>query len=343
MNIRNVIFSLLTVSVFVMMSGCSKQKAKHSVQPVTVEVQVIGMNGEAGSQNYVGLVQAASTTPLSFSVAGTVTKVYAREGQRVAEGATLAEINDASYQQSYAAAQASLRQAQDGYDRLKQLHDKGSISEVQWVEMETKLAQARSAEAIAKRNLESCRLLAPFSGVVGKVDVEVGMNVMPGAAALSLLQTHGMQVNIPIPENVISDVRVGQPVRIKVSALENRSFDGKVGAKGVVANPLSHNYEVTVPLSNSDGALMPGMVCSAWLASGDTNQLIVLPNRVVKKSYGGDSFVWVARNGKAEKRVVTTGGLAQRGVIISSGLQLGDSVIVNGEQKVSTGSSIKVK
>lgn len=341
MDVRKAFFALL--SLMVLLNGCSKQNEKRSLQPVTVEVQVIGTNGEVGSQNYVGLVEAASTTPLSFSVAGNVTKVYVHEGQRVAEGALLAEINDASFQQSYSAAQASLRQAQDGYDRLKQLHDKGSISEVQWVEMETKLAQARSMEAIAKRNLESCRLTAPFSGVVGKVEVEEGMNVMPGTSALSLLQTHGMQVNIPIPENVISDVKVGQPVCITVSALNNRTFQGKVGAKGVVANPLSHNYEVTVPLSNSDGALMPGMVCSAWLASSDTAHLIVLPNRVVKKNYGGDSFVWVAHNGKAEKRAVTTGGLAQRGVIIASGLQLGDSVIVNGEHKVSTGSSIKVK
>lgn len=341
MKIRNIFIVLLLLAA--LLCGCSKQNAKHTIQPVTVEVQVIGMNGEVGSQNYVGLVQAASTTPLSFSVAGNVTKVYVHEGQRVADGTLLAEINDATFQQSYSAAQASLRQAQDGYDRLKQLHDKGSISEVQWVEMETKLAQARSTEAIAKRNLESCRLTAPFSGVVGKVEIEEGMNVMPGTAALSLLQTHGMQVSIPIPENVISDIKVGQPVCITVSALNNRTFQGKIGSKGVVANPLSHNYEVTVPLSNSDGALMPGMVCSAWLASGDTAQLIVLPNRVVKKSYGGDSFVWVAHNGKAEKRVVTTGGLAQRGVIIATGLQLGDSVIVNGEQKVSTGSSIKVK
>ena len=329
--------------VFLLLTGCKEKKTSRILQPVPVEVMVIGEEGEAGAQNYVGTIEAASASVLSFPVAGNITKVYVREGQKVAEGSLLAEVNDASFKQAYSAAQATLRQAQDGYDRLKLLHDKGSISEVQWVEMETKLAQAVSSEAIAKRNLENCKLRAPYSGVVGKVSAEEGMNVLPGNTVLTLLQTHGMQVNIPIPENVISSVTVGQPVRISVSALNNRIYEGKVGSKGVVANALSHNYEVLVPLKNSDGALMPGMVCNAWLPSSDTTQLIVVPNRVVKIDHTGEHYVWLASGDKAVRRTVITGGLAQRGIIIAEGLNPGDSVIVNGEQKVSTGSSVSVR
>lgn len=329
---------LLIVSV-----GCREKKQSRALLPVPVEVMVIGEEGEAGAQNYVGTIEASSASVLSFPVTGNVTKVYVREGQKVAEGQLLAEVNDASFRQAYSAAQATLRQAQDGYDRLKLLHDKGSISEVQWVEMETKLAQAVSSEAIAKRNLENCKLKAPYSGVIGKVNAEEGMNVLPGNAVLTLLQTYGMQVNIPIPENVISSVTVGQPVRISVSALNNRIYEGKVGSKGVVANALSHNYEVLVPLKNSDGSLMPGMVCNAWLPSSDTTQLIVVPNRVVKIDHTGEHYVWLASGGKAVRRTVITGGLAQRGIIIAEGLIPGDSVIVNGEQKVSTGSSVSVR
>ena len=334
---------LLMLCVFLLLTGCKEKKTSRILQPVPVEVMVIGEEGEAGAQNYVGTIEAASASVLSFPVAGNITKVYVREGQKVAEGSLLAEVNDASFKQAYSAAQATLRQAQDGYDRLKLLHDKGSISEVQWVEMETKLAQAVSSEAIAKRNLENCKLRAPYSGVVGKVSAEEGMNVLPGNTVLTLLQTHGMQVNIPIPENVISSVTVGQPVRISVSALNNRIYEGKVGSKGVVANALSHNYEVLVPLKNSDGALMPGMVCNAWLPSSDTTQLIVVPNRVVKIDHTGEHYVWLASGGKAVRRTVITGGLAQRGIIIAEGLNPGDSVIVNGEQKVSTGSSVSVR
>ncbi len=341
MKMRNCL--LLMSCLLFILTGCKGKKESRSLQAIPVEVMVVGEEAEAGAQNYVGTIEASSASVLSFPVAGNVTKVYVREGQKVYEGQLLAEVNDASFQQAYSAAQATLRQAQDGYDRLKLLHDKGSITEVQWVEMETKLAQAVSSEAIAKRNLENCKLTAPYSGVVGKLSAEEGMNVLPGNAVLTLLQTRAMQVNMPIPENVISEISVGQPVRISVSALNHRIYDGKISSKGVVANALSHNYEVLVPLQNSDGALMPGMVCNVWLPSTDTSQLIVVPNRVVKIDHTGDRYVWLASGGKAVRRSVTTGGLAQRGIIIAEGLEPGDSVIVNGEQKVSTGSAVIVR
>ena len=69
----------------------------------------------------------------------------------------------------------------------------------------------------------------------------------------------------------------------------------------------------------------------------------MVPNRVVKIDHTGEHYVWLASKGKAVRRTVTTGGLAQRGIIIAEGLLPGDSVIVNGEQKVSTGSSITVR
>lgn len=335
------IYTIL-LALLVLLGGCSRKVESRRLMPIPVEIQVIGESMESASQNYVGMVEANSSTSLSFAVAGNVTRVYVREGQKVAAGTLLAQVDESTYRQSHDAAVATLRQAQDGYDRLKQLHDKGTISEVQWVEMETKLAQAVSTEAIARRNLENCQLTAPFSGVVGQVNVAEGANVMPGMTALTLLQTHGMQVTVPIPENRISDIRVGQPAQITVSALDNRTFDGKVASKGVVANPLSHNYDITIPLPNADASLMPGMVCSVSLPSADTAQIIVLPNRVVKME-NGQHFVWMASNGKAVRRAVVTGGLAQRGIIITDGLQPGDSVIVNGEQKVSTGSSITIR
>ncbi len=337
--IKIVVLLLISLSI-----SCNKIiKPQHRVEVVPVEVQVISEMGEAASQNYVGTVQASSEAALSFSVAGRVAQMYVREGQRVAQGQLLAEIDDASFQQSYVAAQATLRQAQDGYDRLKQLHDKGSITEVQWVEIETKLAQAKSMESISRKNLDNCKLYAPFSGVVGKCELEAGMNAMPGMTALSLLKVGQVNVSVPIPENLIAEVRVGQPASIMVSALNQRVFSGKIRSKGVIANPLSHNYEVVIPLNNSDGVLLPGMVCNVRLQSADSTQLISLPNRVIKIAPDGHQFVWVIENGSAQQRAITTSGLSQHGVIVAAGLSCGDSVIVNGEQKVSTGSKVKIQ
>ena len=93
--------------VFLLLTGCKEKKTSRILQPVPVEVMVIGEEGEAGAQNYVGTIEAASASVLSFPVAGNITKVYVREGQKVAEGSLLAEVNDASFKQAYSAAQAT--------------------------------------------------------------------------------------------------------------------------------------------------------------------------------------------------------------------------------------------
>ena len=339
---RYTFFGALVLAV--LLPSCSRQqRAKHKVEPIPVKVTVITETQESVSQNYVGTVEAVSSSVLSFAVAGNVTNVYVKNGQRVAQGTLLAELDPTSYNDSYSAAQAALRQAQDGYDRLKQLHDKGSITEVQWVEIQTKLEQAKSAEALARKNLENCKLYAPFAGVVGKTDIALGMNAMPGMSAITLLKIDQVEVRFPVPENVISDVRVGQPVRISVTALGNRVCEGRVGGKGVVANPLSHNYEITVPIVNRTQDLMPGMVCNVQLAGTDSTRNIVLPNPTVKVAPDGGHFVWVVQNGRAVQRPVVTGGLAQKGLIVVAGLSAGDSVITRGEQKVSSGMEVVIQ
>ncbi|MDD4395099.1 MAG: efflux RND transporter periplasmic adaptor subunit [Bacteroidales bacterium] len=329
--------------LLLILSGCNHQQQNAKVLEATpVEVEVVNETVGGSTQIYVGTLEATSSSTLSFAVTGNVTRVYVKEGDFVRQGKLLAELDEQSYRESHTAAVASLRQAQDGYDRLKTLHDKGSITEVQWVEMETKLAQAKSMEAITQRNLSNCKLYAPFTGVIGKCVTEIGMNVLPGSAAFTLLKIDYVNVKVPIPENVISSIRIGQPVTISIPAVNNKQFSGKINSKGIIANPMSHNYDVLVPIANPTREMMPGMVCNVQIPNTESNFVIILPNHVVKLSHDGKHYVWLAKNKMAQQQMVTTGGLAQQGIVITSGLSVGDSVIVRGEQKVSDGTKIEI-
>lgn len=346
-TIKKLFCNLLYIgSIFFLLSlnACDKIINKETKnEAVPVKVSVISEACGVSNQNYVGTLEAVSSSSLSFAVTGNVVQVLVKEGDFVRKGTLLATLDEQNYRESHTAAVASLRQAQDGYNRMKQLHDKGSITEVQWVEMETKLAQAKSMEAIAAKNLANCKLYAPFSGVIGTRSVENGMNVLPGNAAFTLLKIDNINVKVPIPENVISSIRIGQPVTISIPAVNNKTYEGKINSKGVVANPMSHNYDIFVSLSNYQNELMPGMVCNVRIINTDSTTMILLPNNAVKISNDDKHYVWTVRNGIARKKHVITGGLAQTGIIIDSGLEIGDSVIVAGEQKVSDGTKITVR
>lgn len=98
-----------------------------------------------------------------FSGSGTIEQLPVHVGQYVKAGQLIASVNPATLQNTYDAAAATLTQARDAYERMKQLHERGSIPEIQWVEAQSKLSQAESSERIAKKNLADCRLVAPYS------------------------------------------------------------------------------------------------------------------------------------------------------------------------------------
>ena len=325
-----------------MMTGCGQQEVRDS-QPIKVAVMKVKPAVLSGEQDYSGTIEEASGSTLSFPVAGTVQQIPVVAGQRIAKGEVIAVLDEAALRSTYEAASASLAQAEDAWRHMKQLHDAGSLPEMQWIEVQSKLKQAQSVEAISKKNLDDGRLYAPFSGVISEKSVEVGHNVMPGQPVVRMVAVDHVKVCISVPENEISHISTGLPVNVSVPALDGKTFSGKIVEKGIVAQPLSRSYEVKALVDNSSGELMPGMICSVGIDGGDADTAVILPAPVIQTDERNRAFVWVNDSGKARKRVVETGALVRDGVMISSGISTGDEVIVEGQQKVSEGMDITVE
>lgn len=333
-------FALLLLVV----SCKGKKEESKAEEAIQVKVETIAMSAATGEHNYVGTVEENTGSSLSFSVMGTVEKVLIDEGQSVSKGQLLAVLNKATLKNTYTVALSSLKQAEDAYKRLTLLHENGSLPEIKYVEIQTQLQQAQAAESIAKKNLHDCNLYAPFSGVIARRSIEPGMNVMPGIESLKLVTIDKVNVKVSVPENEIARIKKGATAQVNVAALDHKSFEGKIEIKGVIANPLSHTYEVKVKLNNPHRELMPGMVCEVYISSPDQQQGgILVPNSAIQILDSGERFVWLARDGKATRRIVVVGGLTNQGVVITNGLTSGDQVIIEGNQKVSEGMKIAVK
>lgn len=338
------LFNYVSVVVMcVIVASCGKNENKPTeVKPVDVRVVKMSATPLTGTRDYSGTVEEMSGTSLSFSTAGTVKTLNIAVGQRVAKGQLIGVIDDATLRNSYQATLATLNQAQDAYNRMEQLHNKGSLPEIQWVEIQTKLQQAESAEKIAKKSLEDTKLYAPFSGVISEKSIEVGQNVLPGSPVAKLVTINNVKVKISVPENEISAITSGQKVTFTVEALGNKSFTGNVVEKGVSANPLSHSYEVKAIVNNASGELMPGMICKLQINKPDQPTALILPANTIQLDEHNRNFVWTVADGKASKRYVTIGATAPTGIVVSTGLSKGDQVIVEGQQKVSENTKINV-
>ncbi len=342
-------YTLLTTTglLILCLCSCRHEQVNTAITSDTIAVQVMAVDYAATNEqsNYVGVAEAFQSIPLTFLTAGTIEKVMVSEGETVKKGQLLASLNTASYRNILTAALAKEKQAQDAYERLSGVYKNGSLPEVKMIEIETSLEQTKAAAEVAQKNVDDCSLLAPVSGMIGTRSAEPGMNVVPGSPVMTLVNIDKINIKVAIPENEIADINKGQPAVIYVPALNNDQYNGKVVQKGVVANPISHSYEIKITIDNNGDRLRPGMLCNVFIGSNDAGKVLCIPQQAVMVDAAGKSYVYVADSiaSQALRRNVNTGALtAQGSIIITGGLEIGDRVITQGYQKINDRSLIKI-
>ena len=293
------------------------------------------------SLKYSGVVEASETTPVSFATAGTVTEVLVVEGQAVRKGQLLAKLDVSGPKNRHQLALQQQRRAKDAYDRMKPMKENGTLPEIQWVEVETGLGQTTTAVAIAQQGIDDCYLYAPKSGIIGAKSITPGMNILPTATVINLVNIKTVYVKIPVPEDEVSAFKKGQEATITIGAL-GKQVSGQVKEIGVSADFLSHTYPVKIEVSNTDLAIKPGMVCQVITTLPNHQSGVLISEKALQIDLNGKQFVFVHQKGKVEKREVKTNATINGHVLVSGKLNAGEEVVVAGQQKLTEGTVVNV-
>ena len=224
------------------------------------------------------------------------------------------------------------------------LHDEGALPEVQWVEIQSKVAQAKSQLAVARKNVADCRLVAPVGGVVGKKLVGAGETAMPSQAVVNILDISTVKVKVAIPEAEISGISTNTASVIKVDAI-NSSFMGGRIEKGIQADALTHTYDIRINVANGNRRLRPGMVASVTFGSNSgstlTSHPLSVPVTAVQRKADGSLFLWtVANDSTAHRTTITTGETIGNRMVVATGINEGTRVVTEGYQKLSEGTKV---
>ena len=332
------------MAAMAMMLLCSCGEKKETVQEQTVRVKVQQITAEAvnGEQGFSGTIEEQSGASLSFAGTGTIKRIYVSAGQTVGAGQLIAELDPTTMENAYTISKTALEQAQDTYNRMKELHEAGSLPEMQWIQIENQLKSATASEAMAKKALADTKLYAPFGGFIASKNAEMGQNAGPGVPIVQLVNIGSVKVKISVPENDVQRIKKGSSMKIIVPALGNREFSGTVTERGVSADPRSRTYEVKATIQNSDGQLLPGMICQAFTNYMQGTTGVFIPANLVQLDSDNSTFVWVVNGDKAVKRVIVISSETAQGAQVSGGLSDGDQLIVAGQQKVSNGMKVEI-
>ena len=333
---------MMAAMVLVALCSCGEKKQAVAEQTVRVKVQEIHPEAVNGEQGFSGTIEEASGASLSFASAGTIQRIYVDEGQTVRQGQLIAELDPTTLQNAYTISKTSLEQAQDTYNRMKELHDAGSLPEMQWIQIENQLKSATAQEAIARKSLSDTKLYAPFSGYISSKIAEIGQNASPGMPIVKLVNIGSVKVKISVPEDDIQRIAQHSSMKVVVPALGNREFEGQVKERGVSADPRSRTYEVNATIQNHDGQLLPGMICQVFTNYMQGSTGVFVPANLVQLDSDNKTFVWVVNGERALKREIIIDGESAQGAKVSFGLVAGDKLIVAGQQKVSNGMKVEI-
>ena len=299
---------------------------------------VMSQDGSTASR-YVGTIEPAQTTPLSLQTTGRVVSVEVKNGQRVTAGQTILKVDDTQARNALQGAEAALQHAQDGYDRVAAVHEKGVVSDQKMVEISSQLQQAKSLYEAAKQQLEECTLKAPCDGVVDGLEVVTGQTIIPGTKLCTILDVSAYSVRFTVPENEIGSL--ADKGTVECAAI-GAVLPVTVAEKGITANAVTHTYEVVARINGRAEGLKAGMVATVKLKGErlkDEGDIVIPAKCILLKPEG--HTVWVMEKGTAVRRAIEIDGYRADGVRVASGLTIGDTLITEGYQKLYNGCKVE--
>jgi membrane fusion protein (multidrug efflux system) len=316
------------------------QAGAASQMPVGVVVAPAKVEQLALQLEALGTAHANESIDVTAKVSNLVTAVRFSEGQQVRRGDLLVELDGAQARADLAIAEAALTESRSQYNRSRELYSTKVLSESQLDQIEATLRANEARVAAARARLGDTMIRAPFAGRVGLRRVSVGGLVNPGAVITTLDDTSTIKLDFTIPETFLADVTPGLAIAARSVAYADKIFEGKVASVDSRVDPSTRSVTVRALLPNPAGLLKPGMFLTVRLSRGATDALVIPEQALVPEQ--GNVFVFVVKDGTAEKRLVRTGQRRVGEVQVVQGLSAGEAVVTEGTQKLRDGARVRV-
>lgn len=338
---------------------------------IAVEVQKAKSVEMKSKMSYKATIEPMELGIVSSKISGKVAQVLFENGKPVSKGDPLVMLDDQDTQNQLRAAQnqlvvskANLQKAQTNlettqlnYNRTKALLDQGSVSQASFDSVDAALKIAKSdfdtanagVEAgkinidMVNAQLESSIIRAPITGMVDEKNVYEGqyISVQGGSPILGKVKDiSSVNAVIQVEQNDLSNIKLGQKASVVLNGETAHPFEGVVKIIDVAANPTSRAFNCKIEVANKNQSLRPGDLVTVEISDDQVRKAISIPIKVLMGNEGNYS-VYVAENGIAHKRLVTTGEIVGNTIVIKSGLNENESVISTNLSMLQDGDKIE--
>jgi len=317
-------------------------KLDQPMEPVYVSVLEIARTHAEERVAFAGTIEPIRDVIVSVEIAGRYTEMPVDVGSDVKEGDVLIKIEDSISKAAYERADAERIEAEKDLQRVSELGEKGGVSAsvVDAAAARNRRAQAGVKEAEAW--LAKCKVTSPIAGRVEERYVEPGEYALDGNRVFRIADLSKVKVIIFVPEADITDVKEGDTVSFSVSAYPDEVFDGDVTFVARAGDEWNHAFRVELTAENSSGKLRGGMIADVVIRRATKELVAEIPFTAVLPRKG-EHIVYLWKDGRAVRRTVRIHAQAGENALISSGLEDGEYVVVEGQKFLQDGKRVVVK
>ena len=290
----------------------------------------------------VGTTVARESIDVVAEVAGRITRIGFEEGQQVAEGDVLFELDSVREESELSEALANLRDVEQRLRRARALREDGSVPQAQVDELDAARQGAEARVAVARSRVRDRRLLAPFDGRTGLREVSLGAFVDPGAVLTTLDDLSVVRVDFSVPERFLGALRLGQDVSARNAGYQDREFRGEVARIGTRIDPVTRTIRVQSEFDNTDGDLRPGMFMTVRLVLREQTDAVLVPEQALMTE-GRELYAYLVEDDTVQRVTVVIGQRRRGEVQILDGIEAGDTIVVTGQQRLRDGAEVRVR
>ena len=328
--------------------GIAQQKA-FKMPPEAVTTVVVKNDSWSGSIDSIGTVAAVHGVTVSADLPGLVSKILFESGQKVNEGQVLLLLDTKQEQAQLASAEAQVAWTKVSLDRQTGLRQKGISAQADWDRADADQKQAVANVDQIRATIARKTIRAPFTGVLGIRQVNLGQYLPAGAPIVPLQSLDPIYVNFSVPQQDAVRLKAGDSVKVK---LENIGIEetGKVTAINSVIDPATRNVEVQATFANPKAKLQPGAFVTTSVALGSSSTVIPIPASAINYAPYGDSvYVVEAMKGPdgheykgVRQQFVKLGSGRGDQVAVLEGLKPGQEIVTSGVFKLRQGAAVQV-
>jgi membrane fusion protein (multidrug efflux system) len=296
-----------------------------------------------------GNVQTKQNVLIYPEMPGILKSVFVKEGQLVAKGEILANIDDGGMSEQLAQLSANAQLAKTTYERQNRLWTQKIGSEMQFLQAKTSFEAQTSAVNQLKSQLKKAVIRAPFSGIIDNIFKERGIVVAPGIGSeiFRIINLSNMYIETEVPETYISSITKNKAVRVNFPVL-GETVTSKVRQVGNFINPSNRSFKIEIGVPNLNGKVKPNLTAKLKLNDYTNTNAVLIPQSIISENAKGAQFIYIIKDKKenneavTERLIIETGKTQGDFIEVTKNLLAGAEIVMEGARSVTNGQIVKV-